>query len=146
MRAAAAALAAFLAAAPSFAQAQARAIQFGEDTGGYGFSLVSGTMRSSVEAWSREGRQTRLAVAEVALNGDGQPEFAVRVENSETCDRYGCLTFVFMLVGREWEPVFQAKTTALALGPRDQQSGMASLHSDGATAWAWDGQRYDVLQ
>jgi hypothetical protein len=127
------------------AVAQSRPAAFSDDRDGYANSLIESLMPGRLASWAQAGTATRLAVAQVQLSGDNQPSFAVRVENPEMCDRYGCLTFVFMLVQRAWKPVFQTKARMLAVGPSDPSSRMALLVT-GGTVWAWDGSHYDVVE
>lgn len=120
------------------------AVTFGEDRQGYGRALLEGLMPGQIASWEAQGISTRIGTAQISVNNDRQPEFAVRLENPEQCDRYGCLTFVFMMIGRDWKPVLQTKTATLTVGELDRASGMALLLTDGASAWAWDGQSYDM--
>lgn len=135
-----------IAAGPQFA-ASVSQIAFQGDASGYGRALVDQLMPGRLAGWASGGVSTRLAVAQIALrSGDPQPAFAVRVENAEMCDlRNGCLTFVFVLSGGDWRPIFQAKSKALGIGPYDPRSGMAGLFTDGMQRWDWDGQSYDMI-
>lgn len=147
-------VAAALAAVPSLAQVTpgphlapgTAQVTFRADENGYGRALSDSLMPGRFDLWNAKGVATRLAVAQLAIrSGDQQPAFAVRFENAEMCDiRYGCLTVVFQLRGKDWKPVFQTKTVALAIGAYDPASGMASLYTDGMQRWDWDGDRYDI--
>lgn len=155
---AALAIAAALAATPALAQLSpapppgpqfpmgAVQVTFLGDTSGYGRALSDSIMPGRYDQWISDGVATRLGVAQIALrNGDPQPAFAVRFENAEMCDlRFGCLTVVFQLRGRDWKTVLQTRTVALAIGPYDPTSGMAALYSDRMQRWDWDGDRYDI--
>jgi hypothetical protein len=125
-------------------QDMGKPVQWGPDSHGYGRVLAQGVMRARLAEWDKRGIKTAFEVAQLSLRGDGQPEFAVRVENRDMCDANGCVTFVFMLLGRDWKEVFQSKARTLSVG--SGATGMQPLYTNGSVMWGWNGTRYDVAQ
>lgn len=129
---------------PMRAQVVGAPVVFGDDTQGYGHSLLDAIMKGRVERWEKAGTPVRIGVAQFILaNGSPQPSFLVRLESSETCDtRFGCEIIVVMWSGKAWSPILSTKAVNVAVGPYGT-TGMASLIMDGER-WDWNGTRYDV--
>ncbi|MFC4236136.1 hypothetical protein ACFOY8_12985 [Thalassospira xianhensis] len=119
-------------------------VTFWPDTNQYGLALLEQNSKYLLERYEQQGIPVTIKVAQIDLDDNGQPEFAVRTESS-LCDRYGCDTKVFMLIGTTWKPILQTRTSRLLMGGKDRTSGMALLQTDGNSWWAWDGQRYDIV-
>lgn len=118
-------------------------VHFEADHHGYGRFLLERTHKAVLSLDEARGVRVRIGVAQVDLNSDNQPEFVVRPDGPSMCDRSGCATYAYMLIGREWKIVFHAHTRELEVRPSG--AGMAALSSAGET-WEWDGEWYSPAE
>jgi hypothetical protein len=119
-------------------------ISFSPDSDGYGAALAGSLFGPGrLSDWDGQGHPAKVEIAPLTIDQSGNSAYAVRVTGEAACDGNGCPTFIFRSDGKNWSPIFQAKTNAVALAGTDS-SGYATIVTDGGDRWTYNGSRFDT--